>query len=167
MEPTPSPERPGITPGYGISGERDGLIGWADVVTRLAESRNYWIGTTRPDGRPHASPVWGVVLDDEVVFGTDRDSVKARNLADGSAVALHLESGDEAVIVEGVAEPVKDRETLRRAGRAFREKYGIDVVGDGDEGVFFVLKPTKAFAWMESEFPTTATRFRFDPNDSG
>ncbi len=103
-----------------------------------------------------------MLIDERVVFGTDVESVKARNIAGGSDVALHLESGDEAVIVEGIAKQVEDSPTLERAGEAFVAKYGIDVVGDGSQGIFFVLEPRRAFAWLETEFPTTATRFQFD-----
>ncbi len=30
---------------------------------------NYWICTTRPDGRPHSIPVWGFWLDGGLYFG--------------------------------------------------------------------------------------------------
>ena len=54
---------------------------WADV-TRVARrgSRNYWVCTTRADGRPHAMPVWGLWIDDAVWFSTDPTSIKGRNL---------------------------------------------------------------------------------------
>ncbi len=70
------------------------------------------------------------------------------------------------MIVEGRAELIDDADPFRQAGAAFEAKYGIDVVGDGAEGRFFVLEPGRAFAWLETEFPTTATRFQFDPGES-
>jgi hypothetical protein len=102
-----------------------------------------------------------VFVDGEVIFGSDPESVKVRNIESGSAVTLHLESGDEAVILEGEAIPVSDTATMRAAGEAFESKYGLNVVGDGSEGSWYRVEPRVAFAWLESEFPGTATRFVF------
>jgi nitroimidazol reductase NimA-like FMN-containing flavoprotein (pyridoxamine 5'-phosphate oxidase superfamily) len=73
--------------------------GWAEE--RLASSRNYWIATARAGGSPHAMPVWGVWIDDAVVFGTSARSRKGRNLTRDPRVVVHLESGDEVVVLEG------------------------------------------------------------------
>ena len=35
---------------------------WAWATERLNRARNYWIATTRSDGRPHSRPVWGIWL---------------------------------------------------------------------------------------------------------
>ncbi len=72
--------------------------------TSCSPRRNYWVCTTRADGRPHAMPVWGLWLDDAVLFSTDPESVKARNLAARPDVVVHLESGDDVVVVDGRAE---------------------------------------------------------------
>jgi len=58
------------------------------------------------DGLPHAVPVWGVWVDGALYFGTDRRSRKARNLATNQGAVVHLESGDDAVILEGFAEEI-------------------------------------------------------------
>src|SRR4051794_25481300 len=93
---TPTPHRPGFAPGYGIDGSSpEGMLPWSEVVARLEAARNYWICTTRPDGRPHASPVWGLWFEDEFVFSTGTDSRKGRNLAENPEVVVHLESGDD------------------------------------------------------------------------
>ena len=62
MPLTPQPERPDIDPGYGIGDPKYPFtpIDWDDVARRLTESRNYWVATTRPSGRAHSVPVWGV-----------------------------------------------------------------------------------------------------------
>ena len=163
----PAPERPGIVEGYGISSDEAGLLPWSYVAERMETSRNYWIGTTRPDGRPHAAPVWGVWLEGAFYFGTDRRSRKARNLRANPEIVVHLESGDDCVILEGVAEEVGDPALRRRVGEVYAAKYGIDAVGDaGDAGPpVYALRPRVAFAWTESSFPETATRWRFDRTD--
>ena len=72
----------------------------------------YWLGTTRPDGRPHSIPVWGFWVDGDLCFGTARSSRKAQNLAQNAAVSIHLDSGDDTVLAEGEsANPVVARGT--------------------------------------------------------
>ena len=53
----PRTERPQI-PDYGISKSKTGLLPWKWAVKSLTESREYWIVTVRPDGRPHAMIIW-------------------------------------------------------------------------------------------------------------
>ncbi|UQT57067.1 pyridoxamine 5'-phosphate oxidase family protein [Streptomyces durmitorensis] len=48
------------------------LLPWAWAAQRLTAARTYWIATTRPDGRPHTRPVWGVWLEDGLWPGRRR-----------------------------------------------------------------------------------------------
>lgn len=159
------PERPGIVEGYGVRREEAGLLDWEFVDERMEASRNYWISTTRPDGRPHAAPVWGVWFEGVLYFGTNRDSRKARNLRANPEMVVHLESGDECVIFEGVAEEVLDAPLRWRVGRAYAAKYGLDGVGEAGDGAppLYALRLRVALAWKESDFPVTATRWRLGP----
>ena len=77
---------------------------WPEVAARLAASRNYWLGTTSPSGALHAAPVWGVVTGQTLYLYSERSTVKARNIAADPRVVVHLESGDDVVIVRGTAE---------------------------------------------------------------
>jgi PPOX class probable F420-dependent enzyme len=155
----PRAERPGFPAGYGIS-EAPTEAAWADAVTRLDAARNYWVVTTRPDGRPHAMPVWGLWLDDAVVFSTDPDSRKGRNLAARPELVVHLESGDDVVILEGRAQVVTDDALLRRFSDAYFEKYGWRVEPGPGFGIY-ALRPRVAYTWRERDFPETATRWMF------
>ena len=96
----PKASRP-FMPGYGISEGEEGLLPWSWAVDRLENSHNYWIATTRADGRPHVMPVWGVWLDGRYIFSTARTSRKASNLADNASCVVCTEGATEAVIVEG------------------------------------------------------------------
>ncbi len=96
---------------YGLK-PRKQYLPWTHVRERLASAHNYWICTTRPDGRPHSIPVWGFFFDDTLYFGTGRSTRKARNLVHNPALSIHLESGDDVVILEGTAEEVAE---LRQA----------------------------------------------------
>jgi hypothetical protein len=155
----PKRSRPQIPEPYGIPKSAEGMLPWSHVVDRLSASRNYWVGSTRPDGRPHAVPVWGVWVDGTLYHGGGGDTRRARNLDANPHVALHLESADEVVIVEGVTDRLTednaDAELLRRIDDAYEEKYGMR------HGTpVWALRPHRVLAW--TEYPTTATRWEFD-----
>ena len=137
------------------------MLSWSYVCDRMASSRNYWVATTRPDGRPHSMPVWGIWLDETFCFATDLGSQKARNLAVSPKVVVHLESADEVVLIEGDAEVILDQGLLKRFIDAYDAKYQIrPSAGDGSTRIYR-LRPRVAFAWLEQDFPGTATRWRF------
>lgn len=163
IAPGSLPERPSMPADYGISPGSEGLLSWEYVRQQLVKSRNYWINSTRPDGRPHAMPVWGVWLDDTLYFGTSRTSRKALNLFANPAVSAHTESGDEVVILEGVVVEVKERSLLDRITREIANKYpGMPPDADPDPGnVTFAVQASTVFAFREQDFPKSATRWRF------
>ena len=57
----PRASRPSM-PGYGLAAENEGqgLLPFQWARERLERSRNYFVSSVRPDGRPHSMPVWGV-----------------------------------------------------------------------------------------------------------
>jgi hypothetical protein len=148
---------------YGISTKPEGLIAWDWVRDELVKSRNYWICTTRPDGRPHAAPVWGVAYEDLVYFGTGKSSRKARNFLERPDVVLHLESGDSCVIVEGKVEVVTDMELMRKLSPLYGAKYAPFKPSAEElaEGGLYTVKPQVVMAWKEMDFPNTATKWEF------
>ena len=157
---TPVAGRPGME-GYGISKSLEGLMAWEWATEQIAWSRNYWIASTRPDGRPHAMPVWGVWVDDALMFSTGGTSRKGRNIAARPAIVAHLESGDDAVVLEGVAERVTDAGALARFVEAYFAKYQFRPdTSDGTSPVY-ALRPAVAFGWLEKDYPKTATRWVF------
>jgi nitroimidazol reductase NimA-like FMN-containing flavoprotein (pyridoxamine 5'-phosphate oxidase superfamily) len=139
-----------------------GRLSWERACGMLAAARNYWICTTRPDGRPHAMPVSGLWLDDAVYFSTGRASRKAKNIAANAEVVVHLESGDEAVIIEGRAVEVSDAAVLQRVADAYEAKYELRPDLDALDALFYAVRPRAAFAWLEPEFPESAVRWEFD-----
>ena len=165
----PVASRPQMPVAFGVPKTEKGMLAWKDAAEQLAKARNYWVGTTRPDGRPHQMPVWGLWVRDRLYFGTDRRSRKARNLAANPAVVVHLESADDVVIVEGEAVKVEyfDQALLKEIDRESFEKYGSHVTGQpkGDE-VIYRLEPRVAFAWRTPQFPGSATRWTFTKRDA-
>ncbi len=156
---SPAPSRPHMPADYGVPATTDGLLPWSYVVERLTAARNYWIGTARPDGRPHAVPTWGVWVDDTLFFGGSPETRWARNLAANPGVSVHLESADEVVILEGsvikLTETNADPALLTRLDDAYEAKYNMR------HGTpFWRLRPTLVLAWRD--FFKTATRWTFD-----
>jgi Pyridoxamine 5'-phosphate oxidase len=136
---------------------------WAEAARRIADGRTWWIATTRPDGRPHVQPVWGVTVDERMVFSTDPRSRKARNLATNPAIALHLDSGDEVVIVEGIARRLAGSEVPAGFSAAYLAKYDIEVATDTDDPRygFYEIVPVVAMTWSEAEFLESVVRWEF------
>jgi PPOX class probable F420-dependent enzyme len=157
----PEASRPSFPDVYGIHEDADGLLDWSWAAERLAAARNYWVSTTRPDGRPHAMPVWGLWHEDAFYFSSAPSSRKARNLEINPAVVVHLESGDEVVVVEGEAGRVTDEELLKRLSTDYSGKYGYEVTFTAEGRGLVVVRPRVAYAWREQDFPTSATRFSF------
>jgi hypothetical protein len=145
------------------------LLPWSWAVERLTVALHYWIATTRPDGRPHTRPVWGVVVDDAVLFSTG--SLAAGNLERSPEITVHTESGTEVVILEGRAAPEHDADRIARACRDYNAKYAEDLTPDSLPGVFYRVDPRVGFGWVATPsfldggalFHSTATRWTFGP----
>ncbi len=159
--PEPSRGRPTFCKGYGIKADDKGLVAWKDACAQLTKSRNYWVATSRPDGRPHSMPVWGVWMDGAVIFGTDRNSRKARNIQHNPVATVHLESGDDAVILECTAQEITDASVIAAVDAAYHKKYKMKLTDAPGVPYIVAMKPRVAFAWHERDFPVSATRWRF------
>ncbi len=157
----PNPSRPCLPTGYGIATGDEGMLPWRHVTEQMAQARNYWVATTRPDGRPHVVPVWGLWLDERFYFSTDAASRKGRNLAASPELVVHLESGDDVVILEGIAEIVTDAPFLARFADAYDAKYQVRLDFTDPAYRVYRLRLRVAWAWQEKDFPQTATRWRF------
>ena len=158
----PIPGRPVMPEGYGVPGTDEGILDWSWATERLEPALTYWFSTTRPDGRPHAMPAWGVWLDDALYFEGSPATRRARNLADNPELVVHLESGDETVILEGLAEPVLDAEVERGVDEAYGAKYDFTPDSSGEADPWFAVHPRRAYVWTESGYPGSATQFDFD-----
>jgi hypothetical protein len=146
-------------PEYGIT-DTPYDVKWSDIAAKIEASRNYWVSTTRADGRPHAMPVWGVWVNGALYFSTGASSVKGRNLARSPEVVVHLESGDDVVVLEGV---VVRPETAEFAGYvdAYEAKYSFRPDPSGTDPTYRV-QPRAAHTWLEADFPNSAMRWEFD-----
>lgn len=107
-------------PGYGLPTDAEGLLPWDWAERRLLASHVYWLATTRPDGRPHLMPIWGLWLDRVFYFSTGRQSRKARNLERNAHCVVATEQALEAVVVEGTANEIMD---VKRSTRSTPRKH--------------------------------------------
>ncbi len=156
--------RPKMPASYGVdptAGEA-GLLPWSWAVDRLQQARNYWLVTVGQQGRPHAVPVWGIWAEGQLLFGTSRHSRKALNLLRNAACGVHLESGDEAVILEGAADPLVDAAALERFADRYQVKYDFRPQVDDGETLTFCFRPSKGMGWREADFPSSATCWELD-----
>jgi len=154
---------PQVPAEYGLK-PRKNYLPWSHAEKRLASSRNYWICTSRPDGRPHSMPVWGFWTNGALYFGTGRSTRKGKNLAHNKAVSIHLESGDDAVILEGNAVEVNDKPMLKKLDEAYRAKYKTPLL-IAPESAVYCVHPRIAWAWREKNYPNDATRWEFEVSD--
>lgn len=146
---------------------------WTQARRRLEDAESYWLGTVRPDGRPHVMPVLAVWVDGSVHFCAGATTRKAKNLARDPHCVITARSDALDLVVEGRAEKVNDNATLARVAEAYASKYGWPVVVR--DGVFYgegaptagpppyeVYKviPTVMFGFSTDE-TFTATRWHF------
>src|SRR5579863_3006248 len=104
-----------------------GLKPWSWALERLEQSHNYWIATSRPDGRPHLMLVWGVWWQDAFWFSTGPRTRKAKNIANNPRCVIGTEKSEQAVILEGRAEEITDRVLWKQLVAIYNEKYGGDL----------------------------------------
>jgi hypothetical protein len=154
-------DRPRLPAVYGVPKGNKGLLPWSWARERLEQAAIYWVMTVRPDGRPHAVPIWASWIEDRFYFGASADTRRGRNLVTNPAVGIHIERGDEVVIVEGVAaEVVPDVALAARlvADTAAKYSYRTDPA-DWRKGGLYVVRPHVVLAW--GRFFKDATRWRF------
>jgi PPOX class probable F420-dependent enzyme len=158
-------EREHIEPETGL--RRKGFIPWSTVDLQLRALRSIWVSTTRPDGRPHAVPVWFTWDGKALYFATHEISQKARNLESQSWVVVHAGNGDDAIILEGVAEVVTGGDELQMVDAARAEKYVDPKSGARDtilaQGtIVYRLLLMHVMAWAYGDI-SGRTDWRLDP----
>jgi hypothetical protein len=161
----PVPERPRIPDAYG-RGRPDEPPGtrllWATVEDRLVKARAYWLTTTRPDGRPHAVPVWGLWHGGYLYFSTGAETVTARNLAANPAALAHLGNGDQVTIIEGAVEGFTDRPGVVEFAARYERKYDWPIDPDAPPGPIQRLVAAQVLSWdADDNLVETMTRWRY------
>jgi hypothetical protein len=159
----PTRERPESPPrSYGVPRRGGTFVAWDHVIGRLRSAEAYWLTTVTPGGRPHAVPIWGVMVGDDLYLETGApETRKNRNLEGNRHILVHLDGVNDAVIVRGEAVMiVPPRELGSALAAAFHTKYsGYDPEPGGwDGGGLIRVAPSTLLAW--GDMPT-ATRWRW------
>lgn len=159
----PRSSRPHFPEGYVANPK--GFVAWSHVEERLTQAKNYWLCTVRPNGQPHAIPKWGVWVEGKLYFDGSPETRHVRNVVDNPAISVHLESGDDVVIVEGTARllPRPPAGMGQKLSQAYKAKYAAlgyaPEPDQWDHGGLMEVAPSKILAW--TSFTEDPTRFTF------
>lgn len=162
---TPKVSRPQFPKGY--VDNPSSYVDWSWVAAQLTDSKNYWLCSTRPDGRPHVVPRWAVYVDGRIYYDGSPETRHAQNIGGNPHVSVHLESGDQVIILEGTTNPAgkPHLDLANRLVEAYRKKYAA--VGyspepnQWDGGGLYVFTPSQCIAW--TSFTENPTKFVFEP----
>jgi hypothetical protein len=155
-------------PGYGVlsADEGGGLLPWEWALKRLRDSHDYWVSTVSTagvDAVPHCMPVWGV-WHEGIWFSSSLGSRKARNLAENASCCIATSDPAEPVVLEGVAQQVRDlvviAEFVTALNRKYATAYGADFFAPDRNAVFHV-RPRKVIALASANFVGSPTRWTF------
>jgi PPOX class probable F420-dependent enzyme len=125
--------------------------------TRLTNDLIAWLGTTRPDGRPHLVPVWFVWDGETVLILSQPTTQKVRNLSTNPRVTIALDEtrqGEDIVILDGEAtlttEP-RDSERvhiyLRKYATLLAEMNWSPDAYLADYTQAILVRPTRFLSW--------------------
>lgn len=132
-----------------------------------------FLGTVRPDGRPHAAGIGAAWYDGDVYFQCGPETRKARNLAVNPACTISASLPGMDLVFEGEAARVIDAPTLEALAAIYRDGgWPVQVEGDTFTAPFsapsagpppwhlFRLTAHTVFGVANAE-PYGATRWRF------
>jgi hypothetical protein len=109
--------------------------------------------------------VWGIWWDNAFWFSTGPRTRKAKNIDAEPRCVLGTEKADEAIIVEGSAEEIKDHAVWKQMAPLYDAKYGGDLLPllEASGGSIFRVQPQVAFGQDEhaANFVESATRWHF------
>lgn len=133
-----------------------------EVAAFLAESKKVQVATVNPDGSPHLTTLFYVVLDGHIAFWTYGRSQKIKNLERDPRITCLVETGDDyfelrGVSIRGNARLVTDETGTRAIGTAVVSRM-VDGADLGEIGrdeverqvrkrVGVVVVPEKTASW--------------------
>jgi Pyridoxamine 5'-phosphate oxidase len=144
------------------------------AVGALGPEAHFFLGTVRPDGRPHAAGVGAAWYDGDLYFQCGPNTRKARNLAANPACTISASLSGIDIVLEGQATRVTDPATLERVATHYRETgWAAEVQGDAFTAPYsapsagpppwhlYAITVHTAFGVATAE-PNGATRWRFE-----
>lgn len=104
----------------------------AHIDQRLREDHIIWLGSVRPDGRPHLVVVWFLWTGKDLLIFSRPNVQKIRNLRQNPHVIVALETnqGIDPITLEGEAELLDDP-LVSATLPEYVAKYGAHIAGIG------------------------------------
>ena len=164
MQTQPVAERPLLPDGYVEEEKLGPLLPWSHVEERLAEAINLWFVTADRRGMPHVSPLWAVWVDDHLYFDGSPESKRVRNMKENPHMAVHLESGENVLMMYGTGEEIVGAplELRERLAAEYKRKYVEQEYAPDPawwaEGGLYKMTVSKVIAW--TAFLKDPTRWR-------
>lgn len=117
------------------SAETGATLPWSRARITLESAQGpggaIFLGTTRPDGRPHSAGIGAMEHDGDLYFTSGPGARKSRNLEATPAATISMGGADMHLILEGAAVRVTDKETLEELAAVYREVgWPAEVEGD-------------------------------------
>lgn len=122
--------------------------GFLDLLTQKKAFAH--IATLQPDGSPQVTPVWFDYTNDVVRVNTAKGRVKARNMAEGSKVALSILDPDNAyryIQIRGTVTKVTEDGAVAHIDSLAKKYMGKDVYpfhNAKDVRVIYEITPSAA-----------------------
>jgi hypothetical protein len=104
-------------------------------------------------------------VEDRLYVYSERGTVKARNLARDGRAVVHLESGEDVVIVHGYLDDVGLPQAAPEVVNALSSKYDhpddAQYLPSGDDSfdVLYLLRPEKALLWNLADYEDSQQRW--------
>ena len=101
-------------------------------------------------------------MDNRFYFETDPHSVKGNNLSRNAGVVVHLQDGNDTVIVEGEASYERSTPKLKELQARYSKKYEYtpDWSKESGQAVYRVV-PNLAHAWKNPRMHRSIVKFVF------
>ena len=105
------------------------------------------------------------MIGDVLYLYSERRTRKARNLAADPRIVVHLESGDDVVIVHGTAEDLGTPAQLPAVVAALAAKYASPADrpylpdADPDFDVVYAVRPQSAMMWRLPDYEASQRRW--------
>src|SRR5215813_1811723 len=95
-----------------LDGYGNAALPWSRPYNLLENSGShettFFLGTVRPDGRPHSAPVGAIWHEGYIYFVSGAGTRKARNLAANPACTISIKLEGLDLVMEGKAQRITD-----------------------------------------------------------
>lgn len=144
------------------------------LAASLTANVNFFLGTVRPDGRPHAAGIGAVWFDGDLYIVIGPETRKSRNLATNPACTISVALEGIDLVLEGEVSKVTDQSTLEQLVQVYRESGWPAEVKDDAFTAPYSAPSAGPPPWYLYRFmfhtafgvatapPDGATRWRFD-----